>query len=308
MGKSKPKKMNPKEFVEEPRGHALRHILLTVVMLVVIAYVALLLISRTDGFRSYVESWLEDRIGMDIVLENVAVTPGLDLVLRRLETEGGLVAGEPGLYLEELKVDFSLLQIFRGIEAAVDGIRLQDPYISFKLSKDGTWQPGSLSLLGEKLAQWISLDLPEAEAEGGEEAGSDGDALQQAVVGFSDEISLTIHDGRVVWWNPRGAQVGEAEGIDLEVMPVPLKRRKMAYYFVSVRTVRAQGRDAREFAIEMLRVGEQNIVLFMSGDLKAPTFSSRAQPPVSKPIAEAVPTGPGASADSIRAELERAAE
>ena len=62
-------------------------LLVTVVLVVGILYAAFLIISRTPGFRSYLEERFEDAFGVAVIMDEAAARANLDLELARQRQE-----------------------------------------------------------------------------------------------------------------------------------------------------------------------------------------------------------------------------
>jgi len=265
MAKKKSRKKPQKitETLTPPcRTRFLGHVAVVILLLLGIGYCAALLALQTDGFRSYTETWLEDHLGVELSVGEVRATAALNLVLQDVQTGKGPVAGEPGIHIGSALVRWSALGFLTG-KGALKGLDIDDVYLSFIQDKNGEWKPECLAAIGDRLAGWMGLDVSGNTASSGSSSKRRLVGPGSEVAGITDNIQLHVKDGLIKWWNQYGHEIAGVEGLNLEVTPLPLSRRKMTHYFLSLEHAHGPKKSVMDdFSLEMLYTGGQTIVLY----------------------------------------------
>lgn len=208
--------------VEEPAPHRRRHILRdtfrTLEILLLIAYVTLLVASRTEGFRSLISRQIESRLGGgSVTIASSKLTPGLRLKLGELRVRWPNAQGTEigGIETIELNPDWiGWMDGFRVREATMTGGRF-----IFQVTEAGAVSPG----FGQDLTRWLQRlgwATPEIDP-----AAPGGDPelwwMLDAPVRFS---GLDLH-----WVTARDGRHLAVEGLKGEVMPLRAERSVFRY-------------------------------------------------------------------------------
>jgi hypothetical protein len=212
--------------VEEPTPHRKRHVLRdtfrTLEILILIAYVTLLVASRTEGFRALISRQVESRLGGgSVTIGSSKLTPGLRLVLGDLRVRWPNAQGSEigGIETIELNPDWlGWMDGFRAREARMTGGRL-----IFQVTEAGAVSPG----FGQDLTRWLQRlgwATPEIDPAA---AGGDPELwwMLDAPVRFS---GFDLH-----WVTARGGRHLAVEGLKGEVLPLRAERSAFRYVDLS---------------------------------------------------------------------------
>ena len=247
----------------------------TTLAVLAVAYVAAYLASRTRGFRSYLEGFLEDRLGMPVQIGGARATWQLDVVLREVESRGASQPGAAGFSAEEAVFRWSPVRFGkRRLGSARYTLEVVRGRLSFAPGESGGWEPAVFDKVRSWLEKWAGFSVPrvkeavpavaakpEAEGEGGAKP------PVRLKPDFWERMNLSITEGDVVWWGRDGALIASAEGVELQVTPVRLPKRRMVHYLLTAETAQpAPGRSVQNLTLELLRAGSNEIVLAYAGE------------------------------------------
>ena len=254
-------------------GHPIRRFIVTVCILAAVFYVGAFLACGTDGFRSYTEEYLGNHLGIPVHVKHVNATPGLDLVLTGVMTEGISRKGTPGYRVREAVVHWSLVNKILSRGEILSAMELNDFQVSFAPGESGEWEPSALAKLGSWVAEWGRFDLKPpvaAPALAGSEEKPEPPPRPMAKkirTDFWDRIRLSIEEGTMSWSDADQRELASASGIHFTVTPLSVPNRKMTHYFLTVENASVGDRKGvRDFTFEMLKVGSNNIVITCVGD------------------------------------------
>lgn len=250
---------------EMPRHSRLKPFVVTMVILLAVAYVAALLASRTEGFRSYVTERLGDRLGTAITVSKVHATPRLDLVFEDVASEGERSTGSAGFKIGKLKIDWSLASCVRARGFRPTAVAVDRAGISFAPGARGEWEPAAFAAVGETIAGWAAVAIEPG-------AGGEGQlkpAFQtedKAASGIPPEMAtggrLTVRDSEISWWSVRGDELASVGDLRLTVTPVRAPKREMTHYRLEIGYVRTPGAAGRrDYVLELLDTGGYQVVL-----------------------------------------------
>ena len=267
------KKNRKYEVVTETpwRGHPIRRFIITVCILAAVFYVGAFLACGTDGFRSYTEEYLGNHLGIPVHVKHVNATPGLDLVLTGVMTEGISRKGTPGYRVKEAVVRWSLVNKIFSRGEIVSAMELNDFNVSFAPGASGEWEPSALAKLGSWVAEWGRFDLKppvaapsSAESEGKQESRP---VAKKIRTDFWGRIKLSIDEGTMSWSDADQRELASASGLHFTITPLSVPNRKMTHYFLTVENASVGDRKGvRDFTFEMLKVASNNIVITCVGD------------------------------------------
>ncbi len=306
------------------RGGCLGSALATACIVAVILYGALLVISRTEGFRVFVRKKLAEAVPMTFEIGRCALTPSLALRLERVRAVDTATPGAPEAAARRV--------LLRG---RVDGWRrvrlvraeVEDGHIDFVQAGEGSWAPGLLAepaawlvrmcglggglFDGDRAAPPRGAAGPAASGGGGAPAG--GTALS---------LALVLRDVNAAWWaaGDGGTPLARLDGVSLDVTPLRVPGRDVVHVRLA-----AERFDVREGAalsgldVEFLRAGDRQLLLEMrvgrAGEAALPVDyavepvvflerdagASRPPPPVRPVTAPDRPEAPPAASNTASA-------
>lgn len=245
----------------------------TLLVLLAIAYVALVIAGQTDGFRDLVSHRLERHLGQPVKVEGASLSLRLDLSLRGVVTEGTKRKNSPGLRIQRAFIGWDWSQLIRRGRPGVRALELDRCEVVFGRAEDGTWQPARLAPLSAFLARWLELDLGSAAppASAGAPAPVSGAATtpRAAALAFQKEgTRVVLRGGQITWWaDESDVPLAAVEGVRLQATPVAVPGRLLTHYALSVeRAASATGARVSDLKLELLDAGDQQVILGLTGE------------------------------------------
>ena len=237
------------EEVAPPAGgvrpflRSLLHAAVTLVVLAVMLYGAALAISRTGGFRAYVQADLSEAVGFEVALRDARLTPGLALVVEGVAAGRFDAPGTPCLQADRVLLGWSP---FASGGSRLRSIAVETGRLAFARTADGSWTPRPLAGAAEALLRG---------------AGIDPDAARPSAPPRSS-IRVTLRGVDVVWWKADRSTLASLSGLSLDVTPVDLPGRRLVHILAAADSADPAG-DGRgvPLRIEYLWGGGERIVL-----------------------------------------------
>lgn len=224
----------------------------------VIAYVALLLAGRTDGFKSFIEDALEKRLGRRVRIASSELTPALNLRLDGIATELCGERGKPGFRAAHAAMDWHFtVHGLRVVRLAVD-----EPVVYFAPGRDNAFEPVLWEPLGSRIAEWgqFTAALPAAVTRQ-----ITGDAAAWTLTLWAQEghtAQLQVNKGRLIWWDARNAEGVTLEDLALTLQPLAIPDRNAWYVHLRYgRGYVAGGRDLPACNQEFIETGARRLPL-----------------------------------------------
>lgn len=285
MGKSRKQRKSFIEDEPEPaaaKGHLIVRFTMTTLIMVAVIYVGLFLVFRTNGFLSYVEEKLSERLGLTMRVQKVSSDLRLNILIYGVVSEGVERKGEAGIKAEKMKITWSLAGLVRPGRHAVSGIELEKGRLSMAPDDTGAWAPAVLGDMGSRMAKWGGFELqkkaakPAAGSTGVTNAGS-GEVKVAEKPEVTEDLRVKISGGSVLWWDGQGKELAHIEGLHLSRTPVVLPNRQLVHYIMGFdeAAVVNGGRQFNRLNVELLVTEKRTMVLDFTTDWK-PGNKSRA--------------------------------
>lgn len=250
----------------------------TLLIVAAILYVAALVLSRTEGFRTLVEDRLSRAARMKVKIESCHATLGLSVVMRGIRSEetGAVVRAQA--VCRRAVVDWALPGPGRrGAQAEVtaEGLEVDLAWV------DGQWHPAALAGPAARVAEWLKIPLPQAQKAGGGPRNRQEELLAEAApqpaVWSGPPLQVSIGGGALRWWTDQPTPVAEAGGLRLAMTPLVVPDRLLTHYLVEAATINVRGDLlAAPVRMELLDTGEQQVLLGLRmGQAAAPAGDSR---------------------------------
>jgi len=220
---------------------SLVHAAVTLAVLAAMLYGAALAISRTGGFRDYVQADLSEALGFEVALHDARLTPGFALVVEGVAAGRFDSPGTPCIQADRAVVGWSLL--------APEGTRLRSIAVetgrlAFARAADGTWTPRPLAGAAGLLLQGAA-----------DESGGPGPPA--AVPG----LRIALRGVDVVWWKADRSRQAACTGLSLDLTPVVLPGRRMVHVLAAAESFESTGGQAGPLRSEFLWGGDGRIAL-----------------------------------------------
>lgn len=238
------------EEVAPPAGgvrpflRSLLHAAVTLVVLAVMLYGAALAISRTGGFRAYVQADLSEAAGFEVALRDARLTPGLALVVEGVAAGRFDAPGTPCLQADRVVLGWSL---FSSGGTRLRSLAVETGRLAFARSADGSWTPRPLAGAAEALLRG---------------AGITPDAANPPAAPSLPSLRVTLRGVDVVWWKADRSRLASLAGLSLDVTPVVLPGRRLVHILAAAESVEpVEGARGGPLRIEYLWGGGGRIVL-----------------------------------------------
>lgn len=226
-----------------------------ILVALVILYGAMLVISRTAGFRALVQDAVQRYTNWPVQVERAYLTPTLRLTLVGLRGSGNLTSGKPGFNIARLST--TPLQWLWGsfTRSGRPTISLTEPFVSVGYDGSGEAQPASLRKLVSQVAALFGAPIPTTP--------DDHKNTEPNLPSMRE-----IRRGRFEWHTPDGLLLS-IEGLDLQHDFFVTSSRPLHYWHVRARRVNVPDLPRLEdVELEMLEVApEQLVVLSASATL-----------------------------------------
>jgi hypothetical protein len=242
---------------------SLAHTAGTLAVLAVMLYAAALAISRTGGFRSYVQAEISESLGFDVAVLDARLTPGLALVIEGITAGRFDAPGTPCVRADRATIDWSL---FPSGGSRLRSIAVETGQLAFAQGADGSWTPRPLADVAEALVQGSGLGLDGIRAAVRKAAGASAPPVamvpRSAAPPTLPARRVTVRGVDVIWWKADRSTLASLTGLDVEITPVEVPGRRMLHILAGAKSfARAGGEWISPLQIECLWGGGERILL-----------------------------------------------
>lgn len=220
--------------------------LITLGIILLILYIGVHVITRTQGFRSYVADKLSNGTRQLITLEECGATPLLGLRLRGLAFQG--------VEIPDAKLSFNWFSFLSKKTPFVKQLRIQGLDIEFKrIPVSGNWEPLVLHGVGARLGAVLGLNPA---------AMGDAEGLPQfPAYAINEKTLLQLSRAKLVWRDENGRELAYITEADLQLKPGFFIKRKVIQTIVKCGHIKlASGRALRDFRLEAFRIEGSEVV------------------------------------------------
>lgn len=245
------------------RPFAFFHWLTAAAITALVIYFFILLISRTRGCRSLVESKMEAVIGEKVEIENLHLNTDMELVIRNARCGEPETPGRAGANVERVRLAYSVLPQETGHR--LHTIEIENGVISFVSTPEGLWQPAVFAGAAQWLNQWSGLGLgflntgpapapkkAEAVAPAKRETAAE-DAAETRPEPDPMARKILLKNLTVSWWNPEGQRIAYIDGLNATVTPLMLPERRVLHVRLNFHQMECrQGPSMRGAAFEFM--------------------------------------------------------
>lgn len=256
-----------------PLWRSLRGAVITVAILLCIAYVALQVLCRTAGFREVLSQRIAARFDLPVGIARSAVNWRFDITLDDVASKGADAGSGPSLSAKRIRIGWAPLQRLRG-GMGIRSIEADGLAVVFAPAPGGEWTPRPLAPLSAFLSRWAEMPVsagsasPAAVETAPDPGGSDASpsvSLAAVPKRMRDEGIRVAVRGADVTWRAAAADAGPLaviEGASLDVVPMKGAGRSFLSVALAVdRAASAGGDGIRNLRLELLDAGDQQIVL-----------------------------------------------
>ncbi len=208
-------------------------------IVVVILYIGIQLLSRTDGARSMVADKISNGTRLPVAIESCAATPLLGLHLKGLDFYG--------VKMPDVRIRFDWLAWTSQSKPFVRRLDIQGLEVHLKrVPATGNWEPLVLHSLGSKLGAVLGLNPPPA--------GTDNTLPQFPAWVINENTVLQLQRAKAVWSDEQNRELAYFSDADLAVETGSFVGRKVEQtLFKSGHIKLASGKLLRDFHLEAFR-------------------------------------------------------
>lgn len=247
----------------------------TATVLLAIAYVAGLMIGRTDGFRSIVAERLGELLGQAVKVERVSLGLSYALTVEGIVTEGTRRLNSPGIRIGRLRAAPRWSDLWRRGRLGLAQLEIEKAVLVFERDEEGRWAPEALAGYAELLAKQLNFSFPPPETVSAAPAAPRDVSGEQSrnrrrsarpLLAAPDPAMpaprIVVRRGEIAWWLDNSVPFASVEGLSASMTPLEAPGRRMIHYRVDVKRAASRGGQAlRDASLELLDIGDQRLVL-----------------------------------------------
>ena len=218
----------------------LKHRAITAGLVMLLLYIGIQVISRTDGVRKAVSDKISNGTLLPVSLEKCGATPLLGFRLKGLTF--------PGVEMPDVELAFNCLSLFSKDKPFVKKLHLRDAEIRFRrIPESGKWEPLVLHGVARRLGAVMGLN-PEI-------APDNDDHPVFPPYAINEKTRLELQRTKVSWLDEKGRELAYILDGELDVRVAGLKGRKAVQTVAECGQIRlASGRVLDDFRLEAFRV------------------------------------------------------
>jgi len=219
----------------------------TLLILLIVFYSALLLISRTDGFRSLVEDRYSKKWNMPFTLTQVRLAPDLALEMRGLVTKGFEQQKGTGASIEWILFNWTWARLFSWGTPAWADVQAREILVSAQRDASGQWVPSFFSEWFQMLGAGLNLPMPEQ---------TSGPTLFPWA-----QTRITLESVQLFGWDDQSRILMALRDGQLSADTFEAANREIRYYRIEADLVTTPGGDIKDWSKEWLFTGGRRIDL-----------------------------------------------
>lgn len=177
---------------------------------VIIGYVSMLLIGRTEGFRGIVSDRLEGALGVPVTIGASRITPTLEILLE--EVKGGVSSTNQATAMEAKRVAVRLRAggLLKGSAMPLRSLAIDGAVFRFSSNGENEWQP--LPALAGALLRWAVVAGRAVE---------ERDAAFAGLAWFRERgVALRLDDTDFFWRDRDGSATAWIEDVDFDAKAI----------------------------------------------------------------------------------------
>lgn len=238
-----------KKAVVSKRVRLKRNVWVAVAMLL-IAYVGIHILSRTDGFRSLVADKVSNGTRLPVALKSCGATPLLGLHLEGLDFYG--------VQMPDVRIKFNLLSLFSATRPLIRQLDIEGMEVQLKRIPDsGNWEPLVLHNMGTKLGAVLGLNPAPLQ--------NNASLPQFPAYVINEKTLLQLSRAKIVWHDEQNRELAYISEADLQVRAGTFIDRKVIQtLFKSGHIKLASGRLLRDFQLEAFRIEDSGVITILN--------------------------------------------
>ena len=225
---------------EGGRRRKFRRRLITSGLILLILYIGVQVISRTDGVRSVIIDKTSNGTRLPVSLNHCGATPALGLRLENLVLAG--------MDFPDVRIYFDWFHRLSKDKPFIREMRLEHAEVRFRrMPGSGRWEPLVLDGFGQRLGSVVGLRSPASQ--------SDESALVFPPDIINAKTRLQLRDTKVMWLDEQGNELASIENADFSIRAEKLTGCRVLQAIVECDQITlASRRVLDEFRLETVHV------------------------------------------------------
>lgn len=213
---------------------------ITAGLIVLLLYIGIQVISRTEGVRKAVADKISNGTRLPVSIEKCGATPLLGFRLKGLTF--------PGVEMPDVDLAFNWFSVFSKDKPFVKKLRLRDAEIRFRrIPETGKWEPLVLHGVARRLGAVMGLNP--------ENVPDEDDHPVFPPYAINEQTRLQLRKAKVSWLDEKGRELAYILDGRLDVRVAGFKRKKALQTIAECGQIRlASGRVLDDFRLEAFRV------------------------------------------------------
>lgn len=246
------------ELQPAPAGHSsilqsITRFWLSLVVIAVLLYAALLAIGYTAGFRNLVEQKMETMTGLKMKIDKAHI--GFDLNIRMAGIRGTLPLTNalPAIEVGKLHINPVLMDLLREDTWPFREFAAEQVVVRFFASGE-TWKP--LPVVAGAIAPWMSAGIA---------SNGTSDAETSIIRGLLDrDVRIRVTDARIAFVHDQKPEVpvALADGLALDMVSIQAFDERALWSRMKVRSLQNRGLEwMSDLELEWIRQADQDVIL-----------------------------------------------
>jgi hypothetical protein len=206
MARAESEDGNIKVIPSHAEAGGFKRFVVTLLILLVISWVTLFFVVRSDGGRVLIENHLETRFGMDMSIESAALGFPFALILKNIQSQD-VETTRAGFRADKIRLSMGVHPRWK--------ITMVHPELNLVYERGVGWLPARFSDIG---------DLPREDIR----------QLSRLSRELRKRVVLGIQDGNIDWRNEAGEEMATAKGIRFELAPAEVPEHEFFFYSLVV--------------------------------------------------------------------------
>jgi hypothetical protein len=241
-----------KALTKKKKKGSLKRNLWASLLIVLVLYVGIHMIARTEGARSAVADKISNGTRLPVALESCGTTPLLGLRLKGLDFYG--------VQMPDVRVKFNWLALFSKDKPLIKQLDIQQLEVKLqRVPETGNWEPLVLHGLGRKLGAVLGLNSPPVR--------NDDSLPKFPAYVINGKTLVQLRRAKVVWNDELNRELAYITDIDTRIKVVGFSDRKALQTILKCGHIKlASGRLLRDFQLEAVKIDgyKPTLVLKMS--------------------------------------------
>ncbi len=239
----------------------------TSAVLLLIFYAAILLISRTDGFRHLVEDRISARTNSELHLGGVQINPRFEMLIHDIRMAGAPDDIAADFQIDSVRTSLSFHRLFSSGNSFPVLVEISGADLIFSRDENGGWLPAYFSERSGFFADLVGAGVRDIMAGSPESqdksSGGETDLFDIRYSGFfGEESGFLARDVRIRWKEQDGSLLAELRDMNFDLTLLRVPGRKIQHCrFSAGYGLMVDGRSFQDMRMEFISAGGRTVIL-----------------------------------------------